>query len=118
MRASGIEEGGAGGETRVGARTVGGVGLRFGARLRLPDAGAALVRAVDSARSAEASAQVAFEVGSRTAADYLGAVRARFSAERDLSRARYNYLLGLLRLREAAGVVTVTDLENLNRTLQ
>lgn len=78
----------------------------------------ALVRAVDSARSAEASAQVAFEVGSRTAADYLGAVRARFSAERDLSRARYNYLLGLLRLREAAGVVTVTDLENLNRTLQ
>jgi len=78
----------------------------------------ALVKAVDSAQAAEASAQVAFEVGSRTAADYLAAVRERFRAQRDLARARYDYLLGLLRLRKAAGVLRMADLEEMNRVLQ
>ncbi|WP_420426385.1 TolC family outer membrane protein [Algiphilus sp.] len=78
----------------------------------------ALVQAVDSAQAAEASAQIAFEVGSRTAADYLAAVRERFRAQRDLARARYDYLLGLLRLRKAAGVLRMADLEAMNRVLQ
>ncbi|MHA7834594.1 MAG: TolC family protein, partial [Algiphilus sp.] len=78
----------------------------------------ALVQAVDSAQAAEASAQIAFEVGSRTAADYLAAVRERFRAQRDLARARYDYLLGLLRLRKAAGVLRMADLEEMNRVLQ
>lgn len=78
----------------------------------------ALVQAVDSALAAEASAQIAFEVGSRTAADYLAAVRERFRAQRDLASARYDYLLGLLRLRKAAGVLRIADLEEMNRVLQ
>lgn len=78
----------------------------------------ALVQAVASARAAESSAQIAFEVGSRTAADYLAAVRERFRAERDLASARYDYLLGLLRLRKAAGVLRIADLEEMNRVLQ
>jgi outer membrane protein len=78
----------------------------------------ALERAVESARSAEESTRVAFDTGSRTAADYLIAVRERFRAERDLSQARYDYILDLLRLRRAAGVMTVTDLTKLNRSLQ
>jgi len=78
----------------------------------------ALVQAVDSALAAEASAQTAFEVGSRTAADYLAAVRERFRAQRDLASARYDYLLGLLRLRKAAGVLRIADLEDMNRVLQ
>lgn len=78
----------------------------------------ALKRVVESTRSAEESAQVAFDVGSRTAADYLTAVRERFRAERDLSQARYDYILDLLRLRRAAGVMTVADLEDLNRSLR
>lgn len=78
----------------------------------------ALERAVASARSAEESTRVAFDTGSRTAAEYLIAVRERFRAERDLSQARYDYILDLLRLRRAAGVMTVTDLTKLNRSLQ
>lgn len=78
----------------------------------------ALERAVESTRSAEESTRVAFDTGSRTAADYLVAVRERFRAERDLSQARYDYILDLLRLRRAAGVMTVTDLTTLNRSLQ
>lgn len=78
----------------------------------------ALERAVESARSAEASTRAAFDTGSRTAADYLVAVRERFRAQRDLSQARYDYILDLLRLRRAAGVMTVTDLEDLNRSLR
>lgn len=78
----------------------------------------ALERAVQSARSAERSTRAAFDTGSRTAADYLVAVRERFRAERDLSQARYDYILDLLRLRRAAGVMTVADLEDLNKSLR
>jgi outer membrane protein len=78
----------------------------------------ALSQAVVSARAAEDSAQVSFDVGSRTAADYLSTVRERYRAERDLSLARYNYLLSMLKLRKAAGVLTVADIDLVNLRLQ
>lgn len=78
----------------------------------------ALEDAVASARAAEESTRVGFDTGSRTAADYLVSVRERFRAERDLSQARYDYLLDLLRLRKAAGVMTVADLQELNSSLR
>lgn len=110
----------AAGETRTGAEARARLETRAAflntraARSRVD----ALVRAVESARSAEASAQVGFEIGTRTAADYLQAVRDRFRAERDLSVARYDYLLGLLRLRRAAGIISVADLDLINSQLQ
>lgn len=78
----------------------------------------ALVRAVESASAAEETAEVGFEVGTITAADYLSGVRERYRAERNLSEARYQYVLGLLRLRQAAGVLTVADIEDLNEQLR
>ena len=45
------------------------------------------------------------------------AEREGYRAQRDLSRARYDYLLDTLRLKRAAGILTGEDLVRLNRWL-
>ena len=43
----------------------------------------------------------------------LNAQQQLFEARRDLALARYNYLLGYLRLRYAAGTLSVADLTDI-----
>ncbi|MGH8500903.1 MAG: TolC family outer membrane protein [Gammaproteobacteria bacterium] len=74
----------------------------------------ALRQALESNRAAAAAAQAGFEVGTRTSVDVLLALRETFRTQRDLSRARYNYLLNTLRLKQAAGTLTGDDLVKLN----
>jgi outer membrane protein len=78
----------------------------------------ALKQAVMSNQQAFESTQAGYEVGTRTTVDVLNARRELFSAKRDYSRVRYNYILDTLRLKQAAGMIGVNDLENINQWLE
>jgi outer membrane protein len=49
--------------------------------------------------------------------DVLNAQQQVIQTRRDLQQQRYQYLLNTLRLKAAAGRLTETDLETVNRTL-
>jgi protease secretion system outer membrane protein len=66
--------------------------------------------AVASARLLIDSTQRSVAGGQRTNVDVLNAQQQLFDARRDLSQARYNYLLALLRLRYSAGTLQASDL--------
>jgi protease secretion system outer membrane protein len=51
--------------------------------------------------------------GVRTNLDVLDARKKLFEAQRDLSLARYNYLVAYINLKKAAGTLTVADLEKI-----
>lgn len=53
--------------------------------------------------------------GTRTNIDILNAQRQFFEARLDLTQARYNYLLSYLRLRKAAGIIDIRDLQDVAR---
>ena len=73
----------------------------------------ALEKSVNSARLLVEATQKSVRGGLRTNLDVLNAQQQLFTAKRDLSLARYNYLLGYLRLRQAAGVVGMGDLQDI-----
>lgn len=77
----------------------------------------ALEQAVESATVALRAIEAGFRVGSRTSVDVLDAQRELFRAQRDLSRARYDYLLNILRLKQAVGSLSATDLAEIDALL-
>ena len=80
------------------------------------------VRALDQARISTQAAldatEAGFDVGTRTIVDVLNAQRERFNAERDYEQARHAYLVNTLRLRQAAGSLSLEDLRAVNALLQ
>lgn len=78
----------------------------------------ALRQAVQSAETALKATRAGFEVGTRTTVDVLVAQRNLFTARTDYARARYDYILNLLRLKQAAGLLDVEDLQEINGWLQ
>ncbi len=70
----------------------------------------ALARALESTQAAAQAAEAGFQVGTRTSVDVLLALQETFLAKQDHSRARYDYLLNTLRLKQAAGILSVDDL--------
>lgn len=77
----------------------------------------ALEQALVSSQSALDSTKLGFEVGVRTSVDVLNAQQQLYSAKRDLSQARYNYILSQLRLRAAVGTLAEDDLAQVNKWL-
>ena len=84
-------------------------------------AGMSQVKALEAA---EASSQVSldanklgYQVGVRINIDVLNAQTQLFQTKRDLSQARYNVLLGQLRLKQASGTLTGQDLQAINDLL-
>jgi outer membrane protein len=77
----------------------------------------ALRQSVSSSSSALRATERGVEVGNRTNVDVLEARRRVFEAERDYARARYDYLINLVRLRLAAGTLLPADLEAINAYL-
>jgi outer membrane protein len=77
----------------------------------------ALEQALASTQSQLDSTILGRDVGVRTSVDVLNAQQSVFQTRRDLQQARYNFLMSNLRLKAAAGVLTETDLEEVNRTL-
>ncbi|BAV34253.1 channel protein TolC [Sulfuricaulis limicola] len=83
--------------------------------------GMARVQALEQARlsneRALESTVIGYERGVRNGVDVLNAQRELFRTRRDLSQARYDYLISRLRLKDVAGVLQEPDLEDINRLL-
>jgi outer membrane protein len=74
----------------------------------------ALKQSVASNQTALEATEAGFEVGTRTTVDVLDARRRLFEAQRDYARSRYDYLINLVRLKSAAGVLAPADLQSIN----
>lgn len=74
-------------------------------------------QSLHSAQSQLASTSKSFKLGIRTNVDVLNAQQQVFNAKRDLLQTHYNYLLGLLKLKYASGLLHDQDLEAINQLL-
>ncbi len=83
--------------------------------------GAGPVKALEAAEASSQSAldanRLGYQVGVRINIDVLNAQSQLFQTRRDLSVARYNVLMGHLKLRQANGSLTAQDLNAINATL-
>jgi outer membrane protein len=77
----------------------------------------ALEQARISSKRALESTLMGYESGVRTGVDVLNSQRDLYRTERDLSQARYVYLLSQLRLKFAAGTLNEADLGTVNALL-
>lgn len=78
----------------------------------------ALQQAVVSAESALNATEAGFDVGTRTIVDVLQSTRNLFNAKRNLARARYDYILAVLALKQSAGTLSADDVMAINKGLQ
>ncbi|OCG09195.1 outer membrane channel protein TolC [Gilliamella sp. wkB178] len=74
-------------------------------------------QAVVSAQSSLEATSSGYEVGTRTIVDVLNATTQLYSAKRDLSDSKYNYLTSLIQLKYSVGTLTADDLVFLNNML-
>jgi outer membrane protein len=78
----------------------------------------AFEQALKSAQVAYESNRLGQEVGVRTNLDVLNTQQNVYQTRRDLAQAYFNYLVGVLRLKSAVGMLNEQDLEEINRRLQ
>ena len=85
------------------------------------ESGAGQVKALEAAEASSQSAldanRLGYQVGVRINIDVLNAQSQLFQTKRDLAQARYNVLLGTLKLRQAAGTLTLDDVDRVNDLL-
>ncbi len=77
----------------------------------------AFAQAVISNQVALDATEAGFEVGTKTIVDVLDFQRELYSSERDFARSKYDYLVNTLRLKLAAGTLSLTDIEVINNWL-
>lgn len=77
----------------------------------------ALQVAVEAGESSVKGNQTGYKLGLRINSDVLNAQQQLFAAKHDLAKARYDTLLEGLKLKAAAGILSVSDLEVINRLL-
>jgi outer membrane protein len=78
----------------------------------------ALRQAVESNRTALRATQAGFDVGTQTTVDVLAAQNNLRRVETTYSRSRYDYILNVLRLKQASGSLSVMDVEQVDGWLQ
>ncbi len=78
----------------------------------------ALKQARASAQTALEATEAGFEVGTRTTVDVLNQRRQVFIADVNYARSRYDYIINILRLKQAAGSLIVEDLVEVNSWLE
>ena len=78
----------------------------------------ALAQAVESARTALRANEAGFEVGTRTTVDVLLAQNNLRQVETTYARSRYDYILNLLRLQQAAGSLSIASVEQVDSWLE
>ncbi|MDH3337864.1 MAG: TolC family outer membrane protein [Gammaproteobacteria bacterium] len=78
----------------------------------------ALQQAVKSSRTALEATQAGFEVGTRTIVDVLDSQFALYRSITLFYQARYDYLMNVLRLKQAAGTLQIQDLEEIDQWLK
>lgn len=83
--------------------------------------GAGQVKALEAAEASSQSAldanRLGYQVGVRINIDVLNSQAQLFQTKRDLAVARYNVLVGNLKLRQANGTLSADDLQPINDTL-
>jgi outer membrane protein len=77
----------------------------------------ALRQALESSQTALKATEAGYEVGTRTAVDVLDARRTLVQAQTNYSRSRYDYILNVIRLRQAAGNLDPAMIEEINQWL-
>lgn len=75
----------------------------------------ALKQALISSQTAVEATKAGFDVGTRTSVDVLNALRNLYRSEKDYAQTRYNYLLNMLKLKQAAGTLNASDIELINQ---
>ena len=75
-------------------------------------------QSVISAQSALEATEAGFDVGTRTIVDVLDSTRRLYDANKNLSDARYNYILSVLQLRQAVGTLSEQDIVDVNAGLK
>ena len=84
--------------------------------------GQSQVKALEAAEASSQSAleanQLGYQVGVRINIDVLNAQSQLFQTKRDLAQARYNVLVGQLRLKQASGALKAEDLNGINALLK
>jgi outer membrane protein len=78
----------------------------------------ALRRAVESNATSLRATEAGYEAGTRTAVDVLQSRQLWVRAQTDYSRSRYDYMLNVLRLQQAAGTLSQQSLERINSLLK
>jgi outer membrane protein len=78
----------------------------------------ALRRAVESNATALNATESGYEAGTRTAVDVLESRRLWIQARTDYSRSRYDYMINVVKLQQAAGVLSEQTLARLNALLK
>jgi outer membrane protein len=74
-------------------------------------------QALSSSQSQLDSTMLGYEVGVRTSVDVLNAQQQFFMAKRDLLQSRYTYLMNILSLKSAVGLLNDADLAAVNQQL-
>ncbi|WP_268866820.1 TolC family outer membrane protein [Methylobacillus arboreus] len=74
-------------------------------------------QALNSSQSQLDSTNLGYEVGVRNSVDVLNAQQQLFTAKRDLLQSRYGYLMNVLRLKYAIGLLNEADLAEVNERL-
>ncbi len=78
----------------------------------------ALQQALKSAQTALQATEAGFEVGTRTTVDVLDARRQLYQAETNYARSRYDYIVNVVKLKEATGALAEPDLQKINAWLE
>lgn len=78
----------------------------------------ALKQALESSATALRATEAGYDVGTRTAVDVLAARQNLVAAQTNYSRSRYDYMLNVLRLKQAAGILDRAALEDMNSWLE
>lgn len=74
-------------------------------------------QAIVSTSSALDATQAGYEVGTRNIVDVLEAQRRLYNSIRDYANSRYDYVIDMLNLKQAAGTLSPQDIEQINKWL-
>ncbi|NVJ66434.1 MAG: TolC family outer membrane protein [Gammaproteobacteria bacterium] len=74
-------------------------------------------RSLESNQSSLEATQEGYQAGTRNIIDVLTATRSYYNARRNLTRAKYDYLINGINLKLAAGTLTEADLQEVNQLL-
>jgi outer membrane protein len=78
----------------------------------------ALKQALESSATALRATEAGYDVGTRTAVDVLAARQKLVQAQTQYSRSRYDYMVNVLTLKQAAGILDRKALEDVNAWLE
>ena len=79
---------------------------------------AALRQAVASSGTALRATEAGYEIGTRTIVDVLAARQALVAAESNYARSRYDFIVTVLTLKSAAGILSEADLAEVSRWME